>query len=447
LLQGPCNGGEDQSYTGSDFDSGCTGLSGCKKAVCDIDVAFHTAVFDETDALDTSVTCSAGSGGLTARDSCCGSSPFEYYTFNSADSTCGNTVTAQPTPVPVGPPPTGLFKYNNQDLYFAAELANGIPDSSTKNYGTNPISNAYDDNYSTDIQSRYSGSTGVNNHLFMYWSRVYSDPVYVKTVTIHGDRSHPGRHEFLEVRCIKSSNTVVCAKEGLYNYWGTITRSYILPFNCDDECTGLEVYNAGSGITSFAELDVEIVCPDGAAPDSENYCSVPTVASEPTGLLRYTDQDFYLADESSPGVPDVTTRNTGTYPLSNMYDDDYNTVIHSLYQNGQGKNNHLFMYYGSSEATKTIMLHLGRGHPDRAQGLEVRCLKSTPDTYSVCHKEEYYDTTAVYARDFALPFHCNDDCSGVEVHNSGVDNASMTYIAEFHVEIECSSVDSENYCI
>ena len=46
------------------------------------------------------------------------------------------------------------------------------------------------------------------------------------------------------------------------------------------------------------------------------------------------------------------------------------------------------------------MLHLGRGHPDRATGLEVRCLKS--GSYSVCQKEEYYDWDAVLARDFAL---------------------------------------------
>jgi len=266
LLQGPCNGGEDQSYTGSDFDSGCTGLSGCKKAVCDIDVAFHAAVFNETDALNTSVTCSAGSGVLTARDSCCGSSPFEYYTFNSANSTCGNTT-----------------------------------------------------------------------------------------------------------------------------------------------------------------------------------------APSTTGLLRYTDQDFYFAEESSPGNPNVTTRSTGytSNPLSNMYDADYSTYIKSY--KSDKTSFALFMYWGnsysSSEAIKTIMLHQSRDShaPWTANELEVRCLKS--GTYSVCQKEEYYDLAAVQARDFALPFHCNDDCVGVEVYNSLSSWAGLIWITEFHIEIECSTVDSENYCI
>ena len=83
-------------------------------------------------------------------------------------------------------------------------------------------------------------------------------------------------------------------------------------------------------MTYIAEFHIEIECP---TVDSKKSCTV----GEPTGFLRYTDQDFYFADESSPGVPDLTTQNTGHNPLSSMYDDDYSTYIHSLYQgNAQG---------------------------------------------------------------------------------------------------------------
>jgi hypothetical protein len=262
LSQGACDGVSDISYTGSDFDAGCAGLSNCKKAICDIDVAFHAAVFDEATTLNTAATCTAGSGVLTAKDTCCGSSPFEYYT---AESQCGDSVTSTVV--------TGLFKYHNADIYFADELSPSIPDPSTENGGYSGMWKLYDGNHGTGTICNSENGEGINNHLFMYWPSIGS--VSITLVTYYGNLYRLNRNEFIEVRCLKSGGYSVCAKEDNYDAAATRDRGRALPFHCYDDCVGLEFHNSGTGdasITTIVELDIGIECPDNTQPDSNNYC-------------------------------------------------------------------------------------------------------------------------------------------------------------------------------
>ena len=147
LSQGACDGVTDRSYTGSDFDDGCANLSGCQRAICDIDVAFNAAVFGEVDALNTTATCTAGTGTLTVKDSCCGSSPFEYYA--SSDSQCGAVQ-------------TGLLNYHKSDIYFASETSSGVPDLSTQNGGRTGIWKMWDGKHNTANIANDENGEGVH---------------------------------------------------------------------------------------------------------------------------------------------------------------------------------------------------------------------------------------------------------------------------------------------
>ena len=49
-----------------------------------------------------------------------------------------------------------------------------------------------------------------------------------------------------------------------------------------------------------------------------------------------------------------------------------------------------------------------------------------------------------------VSFHCNDDCVGLEFHNSGTGDESITTIVELDIGIECpdnTQPDSNNYCL
>lgn len=83
LQGGSCNGVEDTSY---DASSGCGALSGCQKALCEIDFSFQSSISEEQTALVNNEFCERNV--VVKKDSCCGNSPSTYRQFDSEKYSC-----------------------------------------------------------------------------------------------------------------------------------------------------------------------------------------------------------------------------------------------------------------------------------------------------------------------------------------------------------------------
>jgi len=83
LLGGECHGVEDISY---DVSNGCGALSGCQKALCEIDFSFQSSISEEQTPLVSDASCEPNQ--ISSKDSCCGNSPSTYRQFDSEKYSC-----------------------------------------------------------------------------------------------------------------------------------------------------------------------------------------------------------------------------------------------------------------------------------------------------------------------------------------------------------------------
>jgi len=83
LLGGECYGVEDMSY---DVSNGCGALSGCQKALCEIDFSFQSSISKEQTSLVSKAYCERNQ--VSTKDSCCGNSPSTYRQFDSEEYSC-----------------------------------------------------------------------------------------------------------------------------------------------------------------------------------------------------------------------------------------------------------------------------------------------------------------------------------------------------------------------
>jgi hypothetical protein len=83
LLGGECHGVEDTSY---DVSNGCGALSGCQKALCEIDFSFQSSISKEQTSLVSNAYCERNQ--VSTKDSCCGNSPSSYRQFDSEEYSC-----------------------------------------------------------------------------------------------------------------------------------------------------------------------------------------------------------------------------------------------------------------------------------------------------------------------------------------------------------------------
>jgi len=139
------------------------------------------------------------------------------------------------------------------------------------------LSRLYDGNLGTIVHSYYTNALGYYNHLFFYWSRFHTGSIYVKTVTFYGRHNQPRRNLYISIRCLKTNSWSTCSKEATYNEAETLRRNHVLPFHCNDDCTGIQVYNGGTGTTYShthpSELHIQVECPQNAGV-SQSYCSL-----------------------------------------------------------------------------------------------------------------------------------------------------------------------------
>ena len=82
--------------------------------------------------------------------------------------------------------------------------------------------------------------------------------------------------------------------------------------------------------------------------------------------------------------------------------------------------------------------------------ISIFCLKSLSiSSYTTCTGEETYDREATIRRNHALPFHCNDHCVGLQIHNEGTLDCSHTNLSELDIKVECPQTAgmNEGYCV
>ena len=168
----------------------------------------------------------------------------------------------------------------------------------------------------------------------------------------------------------------------------------------------------------------------------------------PTERIFYSENQSWFAKELSSGVIDEISKYNGVGDdrTDKLVDGDRSTYAHTISGCGERQCNLFISLTRSYNVTRVDVIARQQNHLtyDRYEYIEVRCLKPTSKSssqlFSVCDSEAIYDSNEVEARNMVLPFHCDDECVGVEVYQG---DTVTTHYAEVEI-YGCQTTTEDN---